>query len=784
MRQSKPVSANVGPSSFHQHIHAIAVSALLIGVMLPSGFGMSSHQGGEHAPETPRHQPTRVACVGDSITEGNANSHPELNSWPVQLAAMLEAVAPGRWDVRNFGKSGATLLKKGHMPYWDQPQFQQALEFEPHIVIINLGTNDATPNNWLHSSEFLDNYVELIERFGALASKPRIYLSNLTPIYPHFGRYVDCLARREETVFYIMRAAALKSLSTINLHTPLRQQPVMFPDGLHPGVAGNTLMAAQVYRAMTGNDAVPDVFKPRAVVGNTTEFIKAGEPLNIHGDWQRQDGSLSGSSRLLAGGRVLKGDFHIRARLRMEDQTHSAAAFVIGGNHFGFEGARGTLFHAGPAFGRLRLMAPSNTVFESGAWIQFEVVRNGSDLWFVIDGHIVDWAHYPIDAAPTLGFRPQRSRMHISDFAVTGDVEQIAAPQSAGYSIPLIDLADHTHRQVVVDREPGQYLGHPTTVLLENDKTMIAVYPKGHGRGPIVMKRSNDAGLTWSKRLPIPDSWASSKEVPTIFRVLDPTTKQRRLILFSGLYPIRMAVSQDDGHSWSELAPIGDYGGIVANACLMRLHNRNYVSLFHDDGRFISGAGSSTGVFTLYQIFSDDGGLTWSAPEAIHASSEYHLCEPGIIRSPDGHQLVILLRENSRMHNSHAMFSNDEAATWSAPVELPAALTGDRHTAVYAPDGRLFISFRDTTRDSPTQGDWVAWVGTFDDIVQGREGQYRIRLMDNKHSWDCAYPGVEIRTDGTIVTTTYGHWIEGQEPYIVSVRLTLNEIDELARKQD
>ena len=48
-------------------------------------------------------------------------------------------------------------------------------------------------------------------------------------------------------------------------------------------------------------------------------------------------------------------------------------------------------------------------------------------------------------------------------------------------TLPLIDLADDTARQVVVDREPGQYLGHPTTVLLEDKRTMIAVYPKGMG---------------------------------------------------------------------------------------------------------------------------------------------------------------------------------------------------------------------------------------------------------------------------------------------------------------
>ena len=82
-----------------------------------------------------------------------------------------------------------------------------------------------------------------------------------------------------------------------------------------------------------------------------------------------------------------------------------------------------------------------------------------------------------------------------------------------------------------------------------------------------------------------------------------------------------------------------------------------------------------------------------------------------------------------------------------------------------------------STRDSATQGDWVAWVGTWDDVVEGREGQYRVRLMDNRHAWDCAYPGLELLPDGTFVATTYGHWEQDQPPYIVSVRFTLSELD-------
>ena len=118
--------------------------------------------------------------------------------------------------------------------------------------------------------------------------------------------------------------------------------------------------------------------------------------------------------------------------------------------------------------------------------------------------------------------------------------------------------------------------------------------------------------------------------------------------------------------------------------------------------------------------------------------------------------------------------------TWSDPVELPGSLTGDRHQAVYAPDGRLFISFRDTCLDTLTPGDWVGWVGTYDDIVAGREGQYRVRLMENTHGADCAYHAIGVLPDGTVFTTTYGHWSEGQEPFIAGVHFTMSEIDAAA----
>jgi arylsulfatase A-like enzyme len=366
-----------------------------------------------------------------------------------------------------------------------------------------------------------------------------------------------------------------------------------------------------------------------------------------------------------------------------------------------------------------------------------------------------------------------RERIPSSDFPIPA-LDREAMPRRS--TLPQLDLAKEAARRSVVDRERGQYLGHVSTLLLQ-DGSILAAYPKGHGKGPIVLKRSRDGGRTWSDRLPVPENWSTSQETPTLHALVDPQTGKRRLILWSGLYPARLASSEYEGRTWTALAPVGDWGGIVVMGSVERLRDGRYLAMFHDDGRFFAKNGKASGRMTLYQTLSADGGRTWSFPRAIFSSASIHLCEPGIVRSPDGSRLVALLRENRRLRNSYFIVSDDEGATWSEPRELPASLTGDRHTARYAPDGRLVVSFRDMGHESPTKGDWVAWVGAFDDLLAGREGRYRLRLMDNKNSWDCGYPGVEVLPDGTFVCTTYGHWEQGEAPYIVCVRFRLEELD-------
>ncbi|ELC8441365.1 discoidin domain-containing protein [Clostridium perfringens] len=371
-----------------------------------------------------------------------------------------------------------------------------------------------------------------------------------------------------------------------------------------------------------------------------------------------------------------------------------------------------------------------------------------------------------------------------------------------GYDIPFVDLSKDTERQVLVDKEEDVYLGHPSTVLMDDKETMYAVYPKGHGVGPVVLKKSEDAGLTWSNRLETPVSWNKSEETPIIYKIKKPDGTTR-IQMISGVPRspeggFRTAYSDDEGETWSEFEhqfSTGKYAAIVAHASLTQLKDENgdmdnkWMGIFHD---------FSYNNWKTYLSFDENGEEVWTEPVRLleeHNSIEKaaQLCEIEVLRSPDGNQLALIARSQAKRHNSMIAFSNDEGETWTEPVELQGALMGERHKAIYDPiSGRLLITFREIIRDPNgtgnnndwVAGDWVAWVGTYDDLVHNRDGQYRIRLMEDftpsVKSGDCGYAGNEVLDDGTYVLTSYGYWEEDyNKPYIKSLRLSLNEIDEI-----
>jgi lysophospholipase L1-like esterase len=192
--------------------------------------------------------PVKVACIGDSITEGVGAARGK--SYPSQLQEMLG----DKWVVGNFGVSGRTLLKKGDFPYWNEAKYQNALKSEPDVVIIMLGTNDTKPQNWKFESEFVADYTELVKSFQALPSKPQVYVCRPCPV-PEPGNFGINEKNLKEWIKRIDKLAKDLDLGVIDMHEALEDKPELLPDRVHPNSEGAGEMAAAAYEALTGQEA-------------------------------------------------------------------------------------------------------------------------------------------------------------------------------------------------------------------------------------------------------------------------------------------------------------------------------------------------------------------------------------------------------------------------------------------------------------------------------------------------------------------------------------------------
>lgn len=186
----------------------------------------------------------RVACVGDSITWGAGVEGRETNSYPAQLQKLLGT----RFDVRNFGRSGATASRAGDLPYWTTEEFTQATEFQPDVVILKLGTNDTKPQNWKGKEAFRKDFRDLLEHFRDLKSKPKLWVCQPVPVY---GDQWGINAQTLDTVLEgVEEACDDRKVPVIDLFDALTGHPEMFPDKIHPNAKGAALMARTIYQAI------------------------------------------------------------------------------------------------------------------------------------------------------------------------------------------------------------------------------------------------------------------------------------------------------------------------------------------------------------------------------------------------------------------------------------------------------------------------------------------------------------------------------------------------------
>jgi len=225
--------------------HVLRIIAAIVIFSLPT-LSCTRYDGGKPIRVEDYRETIRVACIGDSITFGASIKNRDRDCYPAQLGRMLGE----KWQARNFGVSGATLLKKGDLPYWNQQAFKDALAYNPNVVIIKLGTNDTKPQNWKFKDEFASDYADMIDRFAELPSGPRIWICQPVPAYgERWG--ISETRIKNEVIPLINQIARSKHVPVIDLYGPLSDKPELFPDLIHPNAEGAYGIAKEIYAVLT-----------------------------------------------------------------------------------------------------------------------------------------------------------------------------------------------------------------------------------------------------------------------------------------------------------------------------------------------------------------------------------------------------------------------------------------------------------------------------------------------------------------------------------------------------
>ncbi len=187
----------------------------------------------------------RVACIGDSITQGSG--------YPSKLLDLLGS----NYTVANFGVCGSTVSSVSKTPYMDQTAFQEAIDYHPDIVIIMLGTNDANPDIAQNETSFETDYSQLIASFEQIEGTQLIWVVKSPPIFAQDSSYNNTYL--ETSIFpQIDNLADQMNLPTIDMYNAFSNHSDYFMDGVHPDSDGASLIASHVYDAITLPDGSPD----------------------------------------------------------------------------------------------------------------------------------------------------------------------------------------------------------------------------------------------------------------------------------------------------------------------------------------------------------------------------------------------------------------------------------------------------------------------------------------------------------------------------------------------
>lgn len=180
----------------------------------------------------------RVACVGDSITQGfGGHSYVEV------LAAEATDAVYG-----NFGVCGTTALQDGAPSYADTQAYAESLAWGADVVVLMLGTNDTA--YWQGTQVFEADYGQLVDSY--LESGAQVILC--TPLAPDVSMAANDYgvnpAYFADVCDAVHRVAVARDLPVAEVYAKTEGQPFTLADGIHLNQAGAEALAAVIGSAL------------------------------------------------------------------------------------------------------------------------------------------------------------------------------------------------------------------------------------------------------------------------------------------------------------------------------------------------------------------------------------------------------------------------------------------------------------------------------------------------------------------------------------------------------
>jgi len=205
-------------------------------------FGPFFDIGNEPIPPTLQEGVIRVACIGDSITEGVGIQGDRHDSYPEQLQVLLG----DEYQTLNYGLWGRSLQKGSFWPYTEEKFYKISMEARPDIVLIMLGTNDTISGYW-NASNYEKELEEFVRGYQDLGSAPVVYLMIPPPIFDETRWAHNNTVIVNELLPIIEKVAEKTGVQTIDVFSALEDHEEFFPDGVHPNANGSKIIAETVY---------------------------------------------------------------------------------------------------------------------------------------------------------------------------------------------------------------------------------------------------------------------------------------------------------------------------------------------------------------------------------------------------------------------------------------------------------------------------------------------------------------------------------------------------------